>query len=61
MKALGSNKGKQLLIVGLLTIVASQVIMHYSDLQDSIKGVFFGIGIGLLVVVLYQRRIKLTS
>ena len=37
------------LLIGLLIVAASQVLSHYFELPDFAKGVFIGMGIGLLL------------
>jgi len=56
MKLLQSNKQKLLVIAGLLIIATAQIITHYIDLQDSVTGIISGLGIGLLLGALFQKK-----
>lgn len=60
MKLLRSNKQKLLVIAGLLIIAVAQIITHYIDSQDSITGIISGLGIGLLIGALFQKKHKST-
>jgi len=44
------------MITGLLIITTAQIITHYIDLQDSITGMLFGLGIGLLIGALFIKK-----
>ncbi|WP_420551231.1 hypothetical protein [Tenacibaculum aiptasiae] len=38
-----------LFILGLISISFSQILVHYFNISDLLKGVFIGFGIGLLI------------
>ncbi len=44
--------------VGMLVIGASQIIAHYMQPNDLTKGLFWGIGIGLLLTALIFGKFK---
>lgn len=58
MKLLSSNKQKLLIIAGLLILAIGQIITYYIDLQNSITGIISGLGIGLLLGALFQKKQK---
>ena len=53
------KKSKVLLAFGVLICSLSQIASRYLTLTDSVKGLLMGLGIGLLIVALFQ--IKKTS
>ncbi len=53
------KKSKVLLASGILICSFSQIITHYLIITDSVKGLLMGLGIGLLIITIFQ--IKKTS
>ncbi len=45
-----------LFLLGLLTVAAAQITSHFSQLGELSVGALHGVGIGLLLVVLYSVR-----
>jgi len=54
-----NKKTAILLVFGILIIAITQLILHFTKLPDYLNGIFFGIGIGLLIYALLSRRVKL--
>ena len=50
------KKAKILLIVGIFSCSLSQIASHYLNIDDSIKGLGIGFGIGVLLVALFQFK-----
>lgn len=58
MKKYREKKTMLLMSVGMLVIGASQIIAHYMQPNDLTKGLFWGIGIGLLLTALIFGKFK---
>lgn len=49
-------KSKAFFIIGIFTVSISQILTHYLQLNDFSKGLFIGIGLGLLLLALLQKN-----
>lgn len=58
MKKTTKRKTLVLLSIGLFVIAASQIISHYIELNDLIKGSSIGVGIGLLLTAIVFGKFK---
>lgn len=60
MNRITKRKSLILISVGLLVISFTQVLTHYIELPDLTKGLFTGIGMGMLVIALFPKTPKST-
>ncbi len=58
MKNLSIKNAVILRTVGILIITGSQIISHFVQLSDLTKGLFMGVGIGMLLISLNIRKLK---
>jgi len=58
MKKISKTRTLILLTFGLFAIAVSQLFSHFIELTDSIKGLFMGIGIGLILTSLFFGKFK---
>jgi len=58
MKKASKKATSIIMTTGIFVIVASQIISHYVELPDLTKGLFMGIGIGLLLLSLIFRNTR---
>jgi len=54
-----NKKTAILLVIGIMIIAITQLILHFTKLPDYLNGIFFGIGIGILIIALLSRKFKL--
>ncbi len=50
MKKIINRKSLILMSIGMFVIAVSQIFSHFVELPDLTKGLFFGIGIGMLLL-----------
>jgi len=55
---MNNRKFITLLVIGILTIVASQIVTHYITLTDALHGAFIGVGVGFMSLALILKRFK---
>lgn len=55
MKLSSKTKSLYFIVVGLLLISVIQILSHYLELSDFLKGIYFGLGIGLMISGIYIR------
>ena len=55
-----TKKRKALILIpiGVFTIAIIQVLAHFTEIPDFIRGAFTGIGIGLIVMALVVGKLK---
>ena len=55
--------GKLFILIptGLFFLSATIAITHFTDISDGVRGLLFGIGIGLIALPIIYKRIKPTS
>ncbi|TXF75129.1 hypothetical protein [Chryseobacterium sp.] len=58
MKKLTRRKSLILISIGMFVTAASQIFFHFVGLPDLAKGLFFGFGIGILLVALIFGSFK---
>ena len=58
MKKTTERKTLVLVSIGLFVIAASQIISHYIELNDLIKGSSIGVGIGLSLTAIVFGKLK---
>jgi hypothetical protein len=52
MKRLSKRKALMLISIGMFVMVFTQIFSHYTELPDLTKGLFTGVGMGLLLLAL---------
>lgn len=58
MKTTTKRNSLILMSSGMFIIATSQVFSHFVELPDLAKGLFFGIGIGFLILAVTLRNYK---
>ena len=51
------NKQSILIASGIMIMGITQLISHFYKMSDTVLGVFFGIGIGILLLSVIKRKI----
>ena len=58
MKNITKRKSLILMSIGMFVIAVSQILSHFVELPDLTKGLFFGIGIGMLLLAIIFNNFK---
>ena len=58
MKKTTKRKSLILMSIGMFVIAVSQIFSHFVEFPDLTKGLFFGIGIGMLLLAIIIGNFK---
>ena len=61
MKKIINRKSLILMSIGIFVIAVSQIFSHFVKLPDLTKGLFFGIGIGMLLLAIIIGNFKIAQ
>lgn len=56
-----NRKALKIIAVGLLVMVLTQIISHYFEIPDILYGFLMGSSLGLMILGLIKRKIKISS